>query len=243
MKTSKDRILEFIQYSGISQGEFIRKCGLSKGSIANIQEAPNGTSLIKIARAYPELSLDWLLLGQGKMLRSNDSTEKTPDVEVEETVCEVPQKRYTDNMSVQERLEIYIRSKGLGNYQFEMKVGLSQGYIKRVRNCLHPKKIKRIANAFPDLNIEWMIIGRGEMIVNTPNKLYENEIQKLLREQNNLQQDMINRLKMELSEAKAERIALDKEVKRLTKNLQDLAAMYSQQISSTLESIREKLTA
>ena len=236
------RITVFIEHKGLSVRSFCSRCGLSSTSTTSLK-SPRYETLKAILQAFPELSPDWLLLGQGEMLRSNESTEKTPDVEVEETVCEVPQKRYTDNMSVQERLEIYIRSKGLGNYQFEMKVGLSQGYIKRVRNCLHPEKIKRIANVFPDLNIEWMIIGRGEMIVNTPNKLYENEIQKLLREQNNLQQDMINRLKMELSEAKAERIALDKEVKRLTKNLQDLAAMYSQQISSTLESIREKLTA
>ncbi len=243
MKTINERVLEIVSYTGLSNRAFCRTCNISSATLTASREIPSGSTIVNILQAFPEISPDWLLLGQGEMLRSNDSTEKTPDVEVEETVCEVPQKRYTDNMSVQERLEIYIRSKGLGNYQFEMKVGLSQGYIKRVRNCLHPEKIKRIANAFPDLNIEWMIIGRGEMIVNTPNKLYKNEIQKLLREQNNLQQDMINRLKMELSEAKAERIALDKEVKRLTKNLQDLAAMYSQQISSTLESIREKLTA
>ncbi len=243
MKTSKDRILEFIQYSGISQGEFIRKCGLSKGSIANIQEAPNGTSLIKIARAYPKLSLDWLLLGQGEMLRSNDSTEKTPDVEVAETICELPQKRNTDNMDVVERLELYIKSKGMGNYQFEKKVGLSQGYIKRVRNCLHPEKIKRIANVFPDLNIEWMIIGRGEMIVNTANRLYDNEIYRLLKEQNNLQKEMINKLRMELSEIKTKSIALDKDNKKLVKNLHDMSKMYAEQISNSLMEIKQQLTA
>lgn len=243
MKTSKNRILEFIQSSGLSQGEFIRKCGLSKGAIANIQDTPNGTTLIKISHAYPELSLDWLLLGQGEMLRSSITDNNTLTVEVDETAPQKPKKRYTDDMSVQERLELFIKSKGLGNYQFEMKVGLSQGYIKRVRNCLHPEKIKRIANAFPDLNIEWMIIGRGEMTVNTSNSLYENEIHKLLKEQNTLQQDIINRLKIELKEVKNERIALEKENKRLVKSLTDMAALYTEQISTKLAEIDSRLIA
>ncbi|MBE6246116.1 MAG: hypothetical protein E7110_01710 [Bacteroidales bacterium] len=240
---TKERLLLFLQHLNIGQNKFEKSCGLSSGSISSMKEAPNGTSLIKIARAYPELSLDWLLLGQGEMLRSNDFTEKTPDVEVEETICELPQKRNTDNMDVVERLELYIRSKGMGNYQFEKKVGLSQGYIKRVRNCLHPEKIKRIANVFPDLNIEWMIIGRGEMIVNTANRLYENEIYRLLKEQNDLQQDMINKLRIELSEIKTRSIALDKDNKKLVKNLHEMSEIYAEQISNSLMEIKQQLTA
>ena len=240
--TTKERLVEFIHYLEIGQNKFEKNCNLSYGSVSSFKEAPNGTSIIKIAKTYPELSLDWLLLGQGEMLRSNDSTEKTPDVEVETTTPAKPQKRYTDDMSVQERLEIYIKSKGLGNYQFEMKVGLSQGYIRRVRNCLHPEKIKRIANVFPDLNIEWMIIGRGEMIKSN-NQLYENELYKLAQEKNLIQEDIISKLKTELRVERNRRIALEKENKQLVKNLSNLSQMYAEQISSTLADIRAQLTA
>ena len=163
METIRNRIDRYIKYLGISRLKFEEQSKLTINSLANCKSSPNGNAIAKIILNNPEISPDWLLLGQGEMLRSNDSTEKTPNVEVEETICELPQKRNTDNMDVVERLELYIRSKGMGNYQFEKKVGLSQGYIKRVRNCLHPEKIKRIANVFPDLNIEWMIIGRGEL--------------------------------------------------------------------------------
>ncbi len=242
MNTIRDRIDEFINYLGISRLRFEEQSGLTINSLANCKNSPNGNAIAKIIESNPELSPDWLLLGKGEMLRSNDSTEKTPTIEVEETEHELPKKRYTDDMSVQERLELYIKSKGLGNYQFEMKVGLSQGYVKGVRNCLHPEKIKRIANVFPDLNIEWMIIGRGEMIKSN-NPLYENELYKLSQERNSIQEDIISRLKTELREEKNRRIALEKDNKRLVKNLHDMSQMYVEQISSTLADIRAQLTA
>ena len=240
---TKERLLIYLQHLGIGQNKFEKSCGLSVGAISSIKEAPNGTSLIKIAKAYPELSLDWLLLGEGEMLRSNNSTEKTPQVEVPTDELSVTEKRYTDDMNVQDRLELFIRAKGLGNYQFEKKVGLSQGYVKRVKNCLHPEKIKRIANVFPELSIDWMIIGRGEMMVNQPNKLYEKEIYKLLKERISLQEEMIQKLKTDLKTETTKRIALDKENKQLLKNLQDISQMYAEQISTTLANIQEKLTA
>lgn len=243
MDTIRDRIDEFINYLGISRLRFEEQSGLTINSLANCKNSPNGNAIAKIIESNPELSPDWLLLGKGEMLRSNDSTEKTPTIEVEEAEQELPKKRYTDDMSVQERLELYIKSKGLGNYQFEMKVGLSQGYVKGVRNCLHPEKIKRIANVFPDLNIEWMIIGRGEMIVNKPNKLYENEIYRLLKEKEQIQEGIISKLQNELRETNNKRVALEKENKRLVKNLHDMSQMYAEQISSTLADIRAQLTA
>ena len=241
--TTKERLIIFIHYLNIGQNKFEKNCGLSYGSVSSFKEAPNGTSIIKIATTYPELSLDWLLLGEGEMLRSNNSTEKTPDVEVSAEEHPVTEKRYTDDMNVQDRLELFIRAKGLGNYQFEKKVGLSQGYVKRVKNCLHPEKIKRIANVFPELSIDWMIIGRGEMMVNQPNKLYEKEIYKLLKERISLQEEMIQKLKTDLKTETTKRIALDKENKQLLKNLQDISQMYAEQISTTLANIQEKLTA
>lgn len=241
MDTIRDRIDEFINYLGISRLRFEEQSGLTINSLANCKNSPNGNAIAKIIESNPELSPDWLLLGKGEMLRSNNSTEKTPTDEAEETEQELPKKRYTDDMSVQERLELYIKSKGLGNYQFEMKVGLSQGYVKGVRNCLHPEKIKRIASVFPDLNIEWMIIGRGEMIVNKPNRLYENEIYKLLKEKEQIQEGIISKLQNELRETNSKRAALEKENKRLVKSLHDMSQMYAEQISTTLADIQRKL--
>ena len=238
----EERITRFIEHKDLSVRSFCAQCGLSSTSTASIK-APRYETLKNILTTFPELSPDWLLLGKGEMLRSNDSTEKTPTIEVEETEQELPKKRYTDDMSVQKRLELYIKSKGLGNYQFEMKVGLSQGYVKGVRNCLHPDKIKRIANVFPDLNIEWMIIGRGEMIVNKPNKLYENEIYRLLKEKEQIQEGIISKLQNELRETNNKRVALEKENKRLVNNLHDMSQMYAEQISSTLADIHAQLTA
>lgn len=70
----------------------------------------------------------------------------------------------TEDLSVQERLDIFIKSKGLGRYQFERRVGLPQSYVANVRQAPHPQKVKMISDAFPELNIEWLITGKGDMI-------------------------------------------------------------------------------
>lgn len=168
MTTIKDRILSFIHYLNIGQNKFEKSCGLSCGTISSIKQAPNGTTLLKIIEAYPDLSTDWLMKGEGEMLKSikneNDKIIKEINLGSACMNLSVTGESEEDNRTVGERLDEFIKSKGLGRYQFEMKCGLSQGYVANIRNSPHPDKLKKIANVFPELNIEWLMIGRGEML-------------------------------------------------------------------------------
>ena len=103
--------------------------------------------------------------GEGYMLKSK-SLENTQlandslDITIDEPVISLED----DGLTVGERLDLFIKYKGLGRYQFEMKCGLSQGYVNNIRNSPHPDKLKRIANVYPELNIEWLMIGKGDML-------------------------------------------------------------------------------
>lgn len=171
MSTVKDRILVFIRHLNIGQNKFEKSCGLSCGTISSVKQAPNGTTILKIIDAYPELSLEWLMRGEGDMLK-NTSTDNCIAVEgVEEQKARIVLE--DDGLTVGERLDLFIQSLGLGRYQFEMKCGLSQGYVNNIRNSPHPDKLKRIANVYPELNIEWLMIGRGEMLHSKESGLYK----------------------------------------------------------------------
>ena len=171
MSTVKDRILVFIRHLNIGQNKFEKSCGLSCGTISSVKQAPNGTTILKIIDAYPELSLEWLMRGEGDMLK-NTSTDNCIAVEgVEDQKARIVLE--DDGLTVGERLDLFIQSLGLGRYQFEMKCGLSQGYINNIRNSPHPDKLKRIANVYPELNIEWLMIGRGEMLHSRESGLYK----------------------------------------------------------------------
>ena len=66
--------------------------------------------------------------------------------------------------NVRERLIEFIRYKNLPINRFEKTCGLSTGYVANIRKSIQPEKTKRIAHIFPDLNIEWLMTGDGDMI-------------------------------------------------------------------------------
>jgi hypothetical protein len=48
--------------------------------------------------------------------------------------------------------------------QFEKKAGLSNGYFNQVSKKPSDSKLDAIAKAHPNLDIDWLCTGRGEMI-------------------------------------------------------------------------------
>ena len=70
MRTTKQRILEFIDYQGISKQFFFRETGLKRGLLDadKIDSSISDIYLAKILATYPELNPEWLLTGQGDML-------------------------------------------------------------------------------------------------------------------------------------------------------------------------------
>lgn len=69
-QTVKDRLKIFIKYLGIGQAKFEKKCNLSNGYINNSKGNYGASKLDYILRMFPELNRDWLLYGEGEMLKS-----------------------------------------------------------------------------------------------------------------------------------------------------------------------------
>lgn len=78
----KRKILQFISELGISQYDFYRKTGITRGILGQ----NNGISEENIARflvVYPQVSAEWLLTGRGPMLHDQDIQLATPIVEAQ----------------------------------------------------------------------------------------------------------------------------------------------------------------
>lgn len=69
-KTVKQRLMEFIYFKGISQSRFERLCGMSNGYINNLKKSLGAEKLQNILKAFPELNTEWLLYGEGEMLKT-----------------------------------------------------------------------------------------------------------------------------------------------------------------------------
>lgn len=66
--------------------------------------------------------------------------------------------------TVKERLILYLRSKGIPRVIFSRTIGVSDTYIGSMRESIQPDKLKVITVRYPDLNIEWLLTGEGEML-------------------------------------------------------------------------------
>lgn len=67
--------------------------------------------------------------------------------------------------SVKQRLIRFAKLKCKSVRAFEMANNLTVGYINAIRVSIQPDKIQRIASHYPDLNIDWLMTGSGEMLV------------------------------------------------------------------------------
>ena len=70
--TEKARIKQFLEYKGISKNKFYVQTGLSVGFL------DNGNSLVvdklkKVFNTYPELNIEWLITGEGSMIKTKQS--------------------------------------------------------------------------------------------------------------------------------------------------------------------------
>ena len=66
---------------------------------------------------------------------------------------------------VQERLRLFIKHENLTIRAFETRIGLSNGYVKNIHTSIQPDKLEKIAEAFPTLNLGWLLVGKGQMLI------------------------------------------------------------------------------
>lgn len=80
MSPVKERILEFIGSTGLSVKSFEERCKLSNGYISSMRKSLGDEKLNNVLKEFPELSREWLLYGEGEMLKTStaEQTETTP---------------------------------------------------------------------------------------------------------------------------------------------------------------------
>lgn len=66
--------------------------------------------------------------------------------------------------TVKERIMIFIEFKNMKPATFERMAGLSNGYLKQLKNSPSISMIEKILETFPEINKEWLLTGEGEML-------------------------------------------------------------------------------
>jgi phage repressor protein C with HTH and peptisase S24 domain len=70
---------------------------------------------------------------------------------------------------MKERLIKFLAYIRMGQTKFEEKVGLSRGFVDKVGDSIREKNLDKINAQYPELNINWLKTGEGEMLKNGNN--------------------------------------------------------------------------
>jgi hypothetical protein len=66
--------------------------------------------------------------------------------------------------TVRERLVKFIKYQGITVTAFEKKCNLATSYVANIRTSIQPDKAMSISQNYPELNFDWLILGRGSML-------------------------------------------------------------------------------
>lgn len=67
--------------------------------------------------------------------------------------------------TVKERLRIFIDYLNISTHKFEKNCGLPNAYVSNIRVSITDDKLAKIAERYPQLNKSWLIMGKGDMLV------------------------------------------------------------------------------
>lgn len=71
-----------------------------------------------------------------------------------------------NNEDTKMRLMQFIKHLGMTTRTFEIKCGMSNGYIRSMRKGLGEDKLNNVLNTFPQLSRNWLLFGEGDMLNN-----------------------------------------------------------------------------
>lgn len=80
----KKRLLEIAAYFNLSVRSFETECGLQRGNISNMSETASigSDKLSKIFVRFPEINIEWLLTGNGEMVKDNNTLNSEPEISI-----------------------------------------------------------------------------------------------------------------------------------------------------------------
>lgn len=136
---TKERFVEYLKTKGIGQTSFEESSGLSRGAISQ-KSGFSANSIEKIAIACPDLNIDWLITGNGSMLKSEQIS------------------------SIQQRLEHFIEEEKIDLRDFCKIIELPKSQFHNLNGQISEFRLKKIIENYPQLNIEWLMAGNGKML-------------------------------------------------------------------------------
>lgn len=89
----KERIRSIMEHVQLSQQDFAARLGISPASLSSIfngRTNPTNNHVMAVHRAFPNININWLMFGEGEMVKSSSSDENGDDLKSEENLLDKP---------------------------------------------------------------------------------------------------------------------------------------------------------
>lgn len=137
------RIKALIDKKEVSPSAFAKLIGFSQSNLSKVLRGERNvpSNLISAICDNLGVSYNWLVNGDGNML--NDEAHVS---------------------EVSDRLASFLKYKGKGQTAFEQEAGLSRGYVQKASDNMGYKIKSKISEYCPELNMDWLLTGEGDML-------------------------------------------------------------------------------
>lgn len=68
------------------------------------------------------------------------------------------------NIGVRGRLKAYLQEKNISQNKFAKAIGVSPAFVNNISKGIGADKLQRMSNIFTDLNTDWLLTGKGNML-------------------------------------------------------------------------------
>lgn len=103
-------------------------------------------------------------------------------------------------MTIKEKILQFVDYKGLSNRKFSIEINVSHMYFSK-KGAVGSDVLEKIFTMYPELNFDWLITGRGEMLMSENSKKcancedFKEKYYSLLEKNQVLQEEAITYLK------------------------------------------------
>ncbi len=138
--TTKERILQFIEYKHISRTLFFEKTGIKRGFLDSdkLNQAVSDDHFAKIIANFSDISMEWLITGKGNMLKdTSESIEPINKVNKPPEYNNVDYKeKYYELLEENRELRLKMeRVEDKHNIELEKLKETLQKQVQEIENC------------------------------------------------------------------------------------------------------------
>ena len=138
-----DRILQIIEHKGISKNKFYKETGLSNGFLDKVKDV-GASKLEYILNTYPEIDIEWLLTGKGKMLKADNTSD---------SLINEPTLGYNDSKDSDVSIPLI---------PIDAMAGFGNGHTTQI---MEYDTERYVIPEFSELNVEFLIRMKGSSMI------------------------------------------------------------------------------